>query len=88
MVNQIALDSNTAIALLNGEEQVVSFVHSFHGVCLPSIVCGELLYGAQNSGSPEKNLPKYVSFIEKCETLTVNLDVAEKYASTRLALKK
>ncbi len=88
MVNQVALDSNTAIAFLNGDTSVFDFIDSFDLILLPATVCGELLYGANNSGSPDKNLRNYRTFIQNCALITVDLKVAEEYAAVRLALRK
>ena len=88
MVKRIALDTNIAIALLNNDKKVIEQLKKFDSVCLPITVCGELIFGAKNSGLSEKNEKKYLAFIESCEPLDINMLVAEKYADVRLKLKK
>ncbi len=88
MVKRIALDTNIAIALLNNDKKVIEQLKKFDSVCLPITVCGELIFGAKNSGLSEKNEKKYLAFIESCELLDINMLVAEKYAEIRLKLKK
>jgi tRNA(fMet)-specific endonuclease VapC len=55
---------------------------------LPVTVCGELFYGAKNSGNPAKNEPIFRAFIEKCAILQNNLLVAEAYSNIRKVLKE
>jgi tRNA(fMet)-specific endonuclease VapC len=56
MPGEIALDTSIAIQLLNGNSDIVAQVANLPGVILPLIVVGELLFGAENSGRPLKNL--------------------------------
>jgi tRNA(fMet)-specific endonuclease VapC len=88
MVKRVALDTNTAIGLLNNEKKVLDIIKKFDTICLPVIVCGELIFGARNSGLSEKNEKKYLAFIESCELLDINMIVAGTYADIRLKLKK
>jgi tRNA(fMet)-specific endonuclease VapC len=88
MVKRIALDTNTAIALLNNQEDVVRVINKFETICLPITVCGELIFGAKNSGLSTKNEKKYLQFIYSCELLEINMLVANAYAELRLQLKK
>jgi tRNA(fMet)-specific endonuclease VapC len=88
MVKRIALDSNTAIAVLNGDTEAIKTVASFDVICLPVTVCGELIFGAKNSKLSVKNEARYFAFIESCEILDINIAVSETYGEIRLALKK
>ena len=88
MVKRIALDSNTAIALLNGDAVAVKTISKYDVICLPVTVCGELIFGAKNSKLSVKNEAKYFAFMESCEMLDINFAVAETYGNIRLALKK
>jgi tRNA(fMet)-specific endonuclease VapC len=88
MVKRIALDTNTAIALLNGQEAVHKHLSTFDTICLPVTVCGELIFGAKNSGLSQKNEKKYLEFINECELMDINMIVADTYAKVRLQLKK
>jgi tRNA(fMet)-specific endonuclease VapC len=88
MVKRIAIDTNVAIAVLNNQLPIVESLKKFQVVCLPITVCGELLFGAKNSGLSARNEKKYLSFIESCEILDNHLLVAQTYAEIRLLLKK
>jgi tRNA(fMet)-specific endonuclease VapC len=57
-------------------------------IVLPTIVVGELLFGAENSTRPLKNLPRYLEFISTCEVVPLEKETATIYARTRLALKR
>ncbi len=57
-------------------------------VILPTVVIGELLFGAENSSRSLKNLPRYLEFIEICETVSLGRETATVYARTRLSLKR
>ncbi|MGA2597481.1 MAG: PIN domain-containing protein [Bryobacteraceae bacterium] len=46
------LDTNIVIALLEGDEAVLSNLDRVPEVFIPAIVLGELFFGAANSGRP------------------------------------
>jgi len=53
------LDTNTCIKYLNGTSESIKsefHEHSFNEIYLCSVVKAELLYGANKSGNPVKNL--------------------------------
>lgn len=87
-MDKIALDTNIAIDLLNGKSEIIASITKFDLVCLPVTVCGELLFGAKNSGKSKANELKYKNFINTCLILETNSLVAEKYADIRFALKQ
>jgi tRNA(fMet)-specific endonuclease VapC len=87
-MDKIALDTNIAIDLLNGKSEVIASINKFDLVCLPVTVCGELLFGAKNSGKSKANELKYKNFVNACLILETNSLVAEKYADIRFALKQ
>jgi predicted nucleic acid-binding protein len=53
----IALDTNAAIALLNGISSIQDTLRNYDIVFLPATVVGELLFGAKNSQSLVHNVP-------------------------------
>jgi predicted nucleic acid-binding protein len=53
------LDSNIAIAVLNGNPQALARFRQEGPVALPAVVVGELLYGALNSGLGAANVRRY-----------------------------
>jgi len=50
-------------------------------------VCGELLYGAKNSGKAYYNLPRFESFIADCQVLDTVEPVASEYFEIKKHLK-
>lgn len=87
-MRKLALDTNIVIDLFNGNEQTKNAIEeNADQICLPSVVCGELLYGAKNSGKVEKNLEKHRAFIQNCEILRHNSEVEEAYSDIRKELK-
>jgi tRNA(fMet)-specific endonuclease VapC len=87
-MDTIALDTNIAIDLLNGNDEITRNFGEYTTLYLPVTVCGELLFGALNSNYSKKNLPKYRGFISTCKILNINTTVAEQYAAIRKKLKE
>lgn len=83
----VALDTNIAIDILNGNPSIIKNLEKVKIICLPVIVVGELLYGARNSRRSSKNLDVYQSFVQACQVLSVDHEVAEKYSLIRKSLK-
>jgi len=81
----LALDTNVVISILNGSSGLV--IARYEAVFLPIRVCGELLFGAMNSGQALQNLEKARQFIERYSVLDINEIVAERYAEVRHLLK-
>jgi len=88
MSGEIALDTSVAIRFLNGDPDVVSRVLALPEIFLSVVVAGELLFGAENSTRPLKNLPRYLEFMKVCAVVPVEKRTAVIYAQTRLALKR
>ena len=84
----IALDTNTAVDVLNDKLAALHLLAQFEIICLPITVSGELLFGAKNSAQRLRNEPRYQAFISTCILLETNALVAETYAEIRLQLKK
>jgi len=87
-MHQIALDTNIAIDILNGDEGTIRVLSPYEEVYLPFTVCGELLFGAMNSKKSIQNVKKFKAFISNCIVLNSNTLVSEEYATIRLELKK
>ena len=76
-----------AIAYLR-DELVLPATVNVADFVLPTVVIGELLFGAHNSGRPAKNLAYYREFIDDLEFLMLDKIAAEYFAEIRLALKQ
>jgi len=83
----LALDTNIAIDILNGKGEIANLCFKYYPIYLPIIVCGELLFGAINSGRSEINLSKYKDFIDDNQILNTTSIVSIEYANIRKFLK-
>ncbi len=88
MSGEMALDTSAAIRFLNGDATITKRVLALPEVILPTIVVGELLFGAENSTRPLQNLPRHLEFISVCRVVSLGRETATMYAQTRLALKR
>ena len=88
MSGKIALDTSVAIRFLNGDVAITEKVLVLPEIVLPMVVVGELLFGAENSTRPLKNLSRYLEFISVCVVVPLGKETATTYARTRLALKR
>ncbi len=84
----IAIDTSIAIEILNNQKAAINKISNYDVVCLPIIVCGELLFGAKNSSRKIVNEKKFNDFIQSCVILNSNSLVAEEYAQIRKELKE
>lgn len=88
MSGEIALDTSVAIRFLNGDTAITARVLALPEIILPTVVVGELLFGAENSTRPLQNLPRYLEFISACAVVPLGRETAVVYARSRLALKR
>lgn len=88
MSGKVAIDTNIAIKLLNGDEAIDRCLSKYSEICLPVIVVGELIFGALNSKRAEQNLARHKKLIQKVSILEISETTANTYAKTRLILKK
>jgi tRNA(fMet)-specific endonuclease VapC len=86
--NSIALDTNQAIAVLNGAGAVEQRLGGCVTVFIPAIVLGELRFGALNSARSEENLKRVEMLASRCQMLAITDVTAARYADIRLALKR
>jgi tRNA(fMet)-specific endonuclease VapC len=85
--NEVALDTNQAVALLNDDPVAIAFYSSFQKFSLPTPVLGELVFGALNSNRVPENLANIDRLVMRCHVLDVTRRTAVEYASVRLQLK-
>jgi tRNA(fMet)-specific endonuclease VapC len=84
----LAVDANAYIAFAAGEPAVLSLIGQADTVYLPSIVLGELLFGAASSARAQRNRELVLGFAAECAAVDVTPAVASRYASVRLALRE
>ncbi len=73
------LDTNIVIELLRPVAQVAAFVEQAEAVFLPSIVVGELYFGAYKSGRPEENERRITDLAAHSAVLSPDVDTARRY---------
>lgn len=88
MSGKVALDTNIAIAALNGEPAVINKLQNADQIFLPLPVVGELLFGAMNSQRAEANLSRIQQLIRHSTILQMGSETASLYAKTRMILKQ
>jgi len=85
------LDTNTCIKYLNGTSESIKSEfqkHSFYEIALCSVVKAELLYGANKSGNPIKNLKKIKTFFKPLVSLPFDDNSAKIFGEVRADLAK
>jgi tRNA(fMet)-specific endonuclease VapC len=82
------LDTNIVIALLEGDDAVLSNLDQPPEVFIPAIVVGELFFGAPKSGRPSENSAKVERFVAHRSILSCDLHVAREYGLLRQSLLK
>ena len=82
------LDTNIVIALLGGEEAVLSNLDQALEVFVPAIVFGELFFGAAKSSRPHENSAKLEQFAVSRIILPCDLRVAREYGRLKQDLRK
>ena len=86
MNGRFLLDTNIIIALLNGDEVVLSNLVQSPEVFIPSIALGELFFGAAKSGRPSENIDRVERFASGRAILLCDVDVAREYGRPKQRL--
>lgn len=81
------LDSNIAVAFLNGDSNVRELVDKADEIYLPAIALGELYYGAFNSSRKPENLEKIDGFKDEVYLLDCDEYTAKIYGEVKKGLK-
>lgn len=82
------LDTNILIALLEGDQGVLSNTELAAEVFIPVIAVGELLFGAAKSGRAGENLAKVERFAAGRSILTCDLNLARVYGRVKQRLRE
>ena len=88
MSGSVLLDTNIVITLFSQDQNVIEKLIETEKVFVPSIVMGELYYGAYNSAKAEQNIKQLDAFrdantILRCDALT-----AKQYGNIKHQLKQ
>lgn len=86
--NRVALDTNRAIAVLNGAADAVSALAAISFVELPVAVVAELRYGAVSSQRAAENLARIEQLVASCGVLNATIATAEVYGRVRSELRR
>lgn len=83
-------DTNICIYTIKNKPQAVreAFNLNYGQLCISSVTLMELIYGAEKSASPEKNLRVVEGFIARLEVLNYGTDAAIQTGQIRAELAK
>ena len=87
MSGRILLDTNIVIALFAGDPAVTKKLAETEEVFVPSIVLGELYFGAHNSARVEENIARIGAFAESNTVLRCDSSTAKHYGQIKRQLK-
>jgi len=82
------LDTNIAIALFAGEPSILDHLKDVMEVYIPSVVIGELYYGAHKSSQANQNLRRIETFIASNSILACDAVTAFHYGSIKDQLRQ
>jgi len=88
MSGRFLLDTNIVIALFGGEASVQERLNQADEVFVPSIVLGELYFGARKSSSVRDNLARIDEFAASSAVLGCDTDTAREYGLIKDQLRQ
>lgn len=87
MSGSVILDTNVVIKFFGGDKSVVNNTASSNLIYIPTIVFGELFYGAYNSKNVKSNIEKLEQYFNSCECLECNFETSKFYGNIKSKLK-
>ena len=87
MGGKFLLDTNIVIALFAGDEHIEKLLKEAEHVLVPSIVLGELYFGAYNSRMKEENIKRINEFATICPVIGPTAATALEYGRIKNNLK-
>ena len=88
MTGRYLLDTNIVIGLLEGDEAVRSRLSQAVEVFVPTIVLGELYFGARKSANWEENVARIDDFASRAAVLAPDTEVARRYGIIKTSLRE
>ncbi len=88
MDGRFLLDTNIVIRLFAGDKAILNWLKKKPEVFIPSIVLGELFYGAQKSAHIASNTLKIAELASNSEVLPCDSETAKYYGEIKNHLKK
>lgn len=87
MSGKYLLDTNIVIALFQGEQPILDKINQIKSVFTPSIVVGELYFGAFKSSKIKENVARINEFALKNDILSCDQHTAKFYGEIKTGLK-
>ena len=84
--NNCLLDTNIIILLFNGDASIAKKLDGQSAIFIPSIVVGELYFGAYRSTYKTKNLKRIETFLLRCIILQADKTTGDFYGSVKALL--
>jgi tRNA(fMet)-specific endonuclease VapC len=88
MNGKCLLDTNVVIALFDDDAIVLEFLAQVEESCVPSIVIGELYYGARKSHRVQENIQRLQKFTAGNTILNCDVETAPYYGSLETICEK
>ena len=88
MSGSFLLDTNIAIAFLEGELAIVERVTQADSVLLSSTIVGELYYGAFKSGRVTSNIERVEALVQRIPVLDCDRNTAKVYGQIKNQLRQ
>jgi tRNA(fMet)-specific endonuclease VapC len=83
MAGRLVLDTNIVIAHIHGDSAIADMLRRFEEVLIPSVVLGELYYGAYRSSQASQNLQRVDALIVDCPVLVCDEVTAKVYGEIK-----
>ena len=84
----LVLDTNSVIAYINGDVDVARRIELTPELLLPSIVIGEMVYGANESARRDENIELLRQFTSACTVIDCGEGSAYEYGKIKSDLNK
>lgn len=88
MGGDLLLDTNIVISLINEDPVILRSIAGIQSVMVPSIVIGELYYGAFKSGKVQENLSRIKEFASESAVLSCDETTGRHYGYIKNALRE
>ena len=88
MNGKALLDTNIVIALIANEASIVDKIRLVEAVFIPSIVIGELYFGAYRSSRVDANIKRVSELAASAQVLNCDADTAQYYGRIKEDLRK
>jgi len=87
MSGDYILDTNILVAFFKSEDPIIKKMAKAKNIFVPSIVIGELYYGAYKSGRVDENISRIDNFRSKIPILDCTAETAKIYGKIKNKLK-